>query len=94
MPLFICAKCGCIENTATSSYWTFKMDSESLRYHPSLEAYKGKVLCSECGMVNYHKGENGEIISIVEPGKWHGKFPKEQATNEYKRRVRADGLIY
>lgn len=57
-------------------------------------AEKGKVLCSECGRVNFYKGKDGKTISIVEPGKWHGRFPKEQATEEYKRRVRADGLIF
>lgn len=36
MPLFKCEKCGCIENTAISSYW------EALHS-------KTEKLCSECG---------------------------------------------
>jgi len=27
------------------------------------------------------------------PGKWHGRFPKEKATEDQKRRVGKDGLI-
>lgn len=93
MPLFICAKCGCIENTATSSYWTFTLNKK-LHYHPSLEQYRGKPLCSECGTVNFKEDENSKTIAVVEPGKWHNKFPKEKATTDYKRRVGKDGLIH
>lgn len=87
MPIFICAKCGCIDNTATSSYWLLDIGNvgDSLVYHPSLEAYKHKPLCSECGRVVGNK---------VVPGKWHGKFPKEQATAKYRRRVNpTNGII-
>lgn len=94
MPLFICPKCGCIENTATSSYWSFKINASKLQYHPDLEKYRGKPLCSECGTIKYRKDDNGNTISVVEPGEWHGKFPKELANDDYKRRVKADGLIY
>ena len=87
MPLFICAKCGCIENTALSTYWFRK----EVKYCDELKEYQDKPLCSECGMVAYeHVNSNGLIV----PGKWHGKFPKEQATDEQRRRVGADGLIH
>lgn len=81
MPLFICSKCGCIENTALITYWYRK----NLRYANGLEEYQDKPLCSECGM------PSGKLMI---PGRWHGRFPKEQASEEYKRRVATDGLIY
>ena len=71
MPLFRCEKCGCVENTALGHYWGRTMkDFKGTEFE--------KALCSECvpsvfpdGSVN----KNG--------GKWHGKFPKEEATEEY-----------
>lgn len=83
MPLFICAKCGCIENTALSTYWS----RNSLPYSEDLKEYQGKALCSECGTFD---SQQGKIV----PGRWHGRFPKEQATDDYKRRVGSDGLIH
>lgn len=41
MPLFICEKCGTIENTATGWYWW-----------PSIEGQP--VLCSECHKGKWH----------------------------------------
>ena len=82
MPLFICAKCGCLENTALSTYWV----RESLKYTGGLEQYQDKPLCSECGMTI-------DGTTMV-PGRWHGRFPKEQATEKYKQRVGKDGLIH
>lgn len=38
MPLFKCEKCGCVENTATSNYWS--------RY--TVGEANGPALCSEC----------------------------------------------
>ena len=35
MPLFKCEKCGCVENTATSNYWTADLEGQP-------------KLCSEC----------------------------------------------
>ena len=66
MPLFICEKCGCIENTATGFYWarnavTFKDSS-----------LNGKALCSECTPAEFKDGSKTEM------GTWHGRFPKEK----------------
>lgn len=36
MSLFVCSKCGCIENTATSNYWDFEPIASAL--------------CSECDL--------------------------------------------
>lgn len=30
MPLFVCDNCGCIENTATSNFWTRRSGSQKL----------------------------------------------------------------
>lgn len=67
MPLFVCDKCGAIENTALGHYWSrsaFKYKDSSLN---------GKALCSECAPLYF---ESGQRISS-NTGKWHGKFPKE-----------------
>lgn len=42
MPLFLCTKCGCIENTATSRYWTRRYGDDDL------ETGSDDPLCSEC----------------------------------------------
>lgn len=44
---------------------------------------KGMGLCSECGrLTTSHDGRD-----VVVPGKWHGKFPKEKATEEQLKKV-------
>lgn len=93
MSLFICAKCGCIDNTATSSYWglTRLGAKDDYIYDESLKEYKGMPLCSECAKIVFHKDNS---TPNVVPGKWHGKFPKELATEEDKKKVRYKGLIY
>lgn len=93
MSLFICAKCGCIDNTATFDYWglTGLSVEDNYIYDESLKEYKGMPLCSECAKIVYHKDNS---TPNVVPGKWHGKFPKELATEEDKKRFRYKGLIY
>ncbi len=51
MSLFVCAKCGCVDNTATSSYWmlTNEYMVDKFEYAKELQPYKGMGLCSECG---------------------------------------------
>lgn len=51
MSLFVCAKCGCVDNTATSSYWmlTNEYMVDKFEYTKELQPYKGMGLCSECG---------------------------------------------
>ena len=51
MSLFVCAKCGCVDNTATSSYWmlTNEYMVDEFDYAKELQPYKGMGLCSECG---------------------------------------------
>ncbi len=87
MPLFICAKCGCVENTALSTYWFRK----NCRYTDGLEEYQDKPLCSECGAVVYDDNHNKGLIV---PGRWHGRFPKKPASEDYKRRADKDGRIH
>ena len=67
MPLFVCDRCGCVENTALGSYWGKDM--------PSLwkaEDY-GKALCSECAPQQFKSGEPTRFT-----GTWHGLFPKKK----------------
>lgn len=90
MSLFICAKCGCVENTATSDYWAVAHNLFPIEYGGSLKGYEGKPLCSECGRIVFDgDGNNARMV----PGKWHGKFPKRQATEKQKRSAGKNGII-
>lgn len=81
MSLFVCSKCGCIDNTATSYYWALMRPCKNRIYDKSLKGYEGKPLCSECAAIEYSKG--GEVVVV--PGTWHGKFKKEWPTEEEKK---------
>lgn len=72
MSLFVCSKCGCIDNTATSCYWAIIRPCKNRIYDKSLKGYEGKPLCSECAAIEYSKG--GKVVVV--PGTWHGKFKK------------------
>ena len=80
MPLFICAKCGCIENTALSTYWFRK----EVKYCDELKEYQDKPLCSECGMFD-------RDMKCIAPGRWHNRFLKVPATDEQRRNMRENG---
>lgn len=78
MPIFICDKCGVLENTACCSYWTLAMEQHStssrLEWSEELKEHKGKkYLCSECADIEHFRDGR----SVVVPGKWHGRFKKE-----------------
>lgn len=83
MSLFVCSKCGCIDNTATSCYWALIRPCKNRIYDKSLKGYEGKPLCSECAAIEYSKGD--EVVVI--PGTWHGKFKKEWPTEEEKKHI-------
>jgi hypothetical protein len=63
--LFVCDKCGCIENTALGWYWGAFMKDLTTK-----ETY-GKVFCSECAPTEFPDGEKTRFT-----GKWHDHFPK------------------
>jgi hypothetical protein len=65
MSLFVCDKCGCVDNTATGHYWCKDMD---MFEDPTL---KGLALCSECAPDKFSDGSSSEL------GKWHSKFEKK-----------------
>jgi hypothetical protein len=66
MGIFVCDKCGCMENTALGLYWT--KDRYDMFYP---EDHKiGEALCSECAPSYFNDGGKTNW------GKWHGKFPK------------------
>ena len=77
MGLFICAKCNCIENTMLGLYWTRK-NTEDYIFDKTNEQFKGEALCSECAPKYFSNG------SKTEYGKWHGRFPKQDATDFLK----------
>lgn len=72
MSLFVCSKCGCIDNTATSCYWAIIRPCKNRIYDKSLKGYEGKPLCSECAAIEYDKDDK----LVVVPGTWHGRFKK------------------
>lgn len=90
MSIFICSKCGCIDNTATSDYWALVKNNEKLKliYSKDLSLYKGSPLCSECARIDYINN-----IWYVVPGKWHNKFDKKEATEKDKRNIGRNGII-
>lgn len=69
MSLFVCAKCGCVDNTATSSYWmlTNEYMVDKFDYAKELQPYKGMGLCSECGRL----ATSPDGRDVVVPGKWY-----------------------
>jgi hypothetical protein len=71
MPLFICEKCKCIENTALGHYWG--------RNHVNfkLSELSGKALCSECTPKEYSDGTK------TDKGNWHNYFKKEVFNTEF-----------
>lgn len=63
MSLFICSKCGCVENTATSDYWPVVHKIFPIEYDASIKEFEGKPLCSKCGRLIFDsKGENPRMI--------------------------------
>lgn len=67
MPLFVCDKCGCIDNTALGFYWA--KDVDGMWKDGELQ---GLALCSECAPKEYSDGGKTRF------GKWHGKFTKKK----------------
>lgn len=78
MPLFLCDKCKCIDNTALGWYW-----SRNSGCAP--KEMEGLALCSECAPVFFKDGTKTE-----HNGKWHSKFPKKNL-EEYKKECEAEG---
>lgn len=75
MPLFVCDKCECTDNTACGGTW-------HTRHSDKIWADEdvGKVLCAECAPATYRGGEPRE-----KAGQWHGRFEKRKMTEEKAR---------
>jgi hypothetical protein len=73
MGLFICDKCGCVENTVYGRYWT--------KDYPDMwdEDNAGLALCSECAPLTFKDGSPTDYT-----GKWHGKFEKKKWDGKLK----------
>lgn len=77
MPLFVCEKCGCVDNTALGFYWGKFWPNKTWFVDDS---YNGKALCSECCPKVYVDGsETGK-------GKWHNMFPKQHVYDYVQKR--------
>lgn len=88
MPLFVCEKCGVIENTALSTYWSRNLLKPE-KWDEEIRPYHGKALCSEC--VRYEPIGNGNLRAV--PGEWHGQFPKQYPDEKELRRMRKNKEI-
>lgn len=71
MPLFVCEKCGGIDNTALGRYWTkdlpdmWSADNE------------GMALCCECAPTQFKDGKpTNRPADMRTFGKWHNQFAK------------------
>lgn len=84
MSLFVCSKCGCIDNTATSYYWALIRPCKNRIYDKSLKGYEGKPLCSECAAIEYSKG--GEVVVV--PGTGAGRQEASLSAHQYTIRNR------
>jgi hypothetical protein len=91
MSVFICAKCGCVENTATSEYWSLVHNLFPIDYEDDLKGYEGKPLCSECCKLVFPEStgilkpiDEKEPLTKAVHGKWHNKFAKRLATEKEK----------
>jgi hypothetical protein len=83
MPLFACAKCNALENTALSNYWINQRDGKPLvcsACDPEIAEWHSEwVKCSAAG---YGIGDDGFIYS-----------PAEVASRDYPKRVRIVGTV-
>ena len=66
MGLFVCDKCGCVENTALGRYWS--------KDFPNMwdKDNEGLALCSECAPLYFADGSQTRYNH-----QWHGKFEKK-----------------
>lgn len=67
MSLFVCAKCGCVDNTATSSYWMLTNEHmvDEFDYAKELQPYKGMGLCSECGRLATSPDGRDVVVPMI-----------------------------
>lgn len=71
MPLFVCAKCACIDNTATGFWWTRVIMKEEMIWNADNKDFKGMGLCCECAPTHFIDGGKTGY------GKWYNHFEKE-----------------
>ena len=67
MSIFVCDKCGCIENTALGFYW-----GKNFKDMWADKSLQDLAICSECAPHEFSDGGKSGY------GQWHGKFPKRQ----------------
>jgi len=70
MPLFVCDKCGCVDNTAFGRYWSKDLEEWG-------DDNRGLALCSECAPTHFKDGKPARNLhGLSQYGKWHNEFPK------------------
>lgn len=73
MPLFVCDRCGCVDNTAYGRYWS--------KDYPDMwdKENEGLALCTECAPTTFSDGTStNQGWRLAEYGKWHNEFPKQK----------------
>lgn len=71
MPLFVCAKCKCVENTALGLWWCRNIMQDKFCWTEDTLKFKGQGLCSLCAPTRYDDG------TLTGYGVWHGRFKRE-----------------
>jgi hypothetical protein len=89
MPCFRCSKCGCVENTAVSNFWTKDQGSPALcsECDPKIGKWHGRF--SKDSAVGMMEGRNGLLYSKVElaPGGYFGNNKSVQAEGPFREIV-------
>lgn len=62
MSLFVCAKCGCVDNTATSSYWMLTNEyMDFIEYINNDEDEEEKIVYDTILMIGDASGKEGQF---------------------------------
>lgn len=62
MSLFVCAKCGCVDNTATSSYWMLTNEyMDFIEYMNNDEDEEEKIVYDTILMIGDASGKEGQF---------------------------------
>jgi len=73
MPLFVCDKCKCVDNTALGHYWGSNQDFFD-------DEFKGMAFCNGCAPPKYKDG----TINRDSGEEWHNHFPKQSVEDFLK----------
>lgn len=64
MSLFVCSKCGCIDNTATSCYWAIIRPCKNRIYDKSLKGLANQIKINKTIPVSHKPKEERRMMFI------------------------------